>query len=351
MRVWIDVANSPHPLVFEPLAERLVAEGAEPAITVRDHAQTVELARQRWPDALVVGGPSPPGVIPKARAMAARVSELVRWARSARPDVALSHNSYAQLLAARMLGVPSVTAMDFEHQPANHIAFRVASRVLLPAALPTRVVKRQGAKPEKLVRYPGLKEELYLGRFEPDGGVLERLGVRSEDGDVVAVARTAPAGAVYHPRENPSFVEALRTLSAQEHVRCIVLARHPEQRHEIEQLSLPRCVLPQVAVDGRALLHSADLFVGAGGTMTREAALLGVPTFSLFAGRQPEVDRWLERQGRLERLDDPGQLQAARPRERSPAVLEELRQRGRRIEEVFVRSLTDVADIGRGSEP
>jgi uncharacterized protein len=344
MRVWIDLANSPHPLIFEPLAERLAADGAEPVITVRDHAQTVELARQRWPDAQLIGGPSPAGRGAKARAMAARVRALMHWARRSSPDVALSHNSYGQLLAARMLGIPSVTAMDFEHQPANHVAFRSASRILLPAALTNGPTRRQGATPRKVAHYPGLKEELYLGRFEPDDGVLERLGVVREKGSVVVVARTAPAGAVYHPEENTGLVEALATLSAQEHVRCIVLARHPKQRREIEAMRLPRCTVPQVAVDGRPLLFAADLFIGAGGTMTREAALLGIPAFSLFAGRRPAVDRWLEREGRLQVLDRPERLPSPTRHARSPAVIERLRERGRRIEEVFMRSVIDAAN-------
>ena len=50
MKVWIDLANSPHPLLFRPIAERLQERGAQVAITVRDHAQTRELALERWPD-------------------------------------------------------------------------------------------------------------------------------------------------------------------------------------------------------------------------------------------------------------------------------------------------------------
>src|SRR5687767_816877 len=118
-RVWIDLANSPHPLLFEPIAARLTERGAVVLMTFRDHAQTAELTRARWPDATLVGGPSPPGRTAKVRAIAGRIAALRTWARGARPDVALSHNSYAQLVAARTLGIPGVTAMDYEHQPAN----------------------------------------------------------------------------------------------------------------------------------------------------------------------------------------------------------------------------------------
>lgn len=346
MRVWIDLANSPHPLLFEPIVERLADGGAEPLITVRDHAQTAELARERWPRAEVIGAPSPPGRLAKARGIAGRVGALARWARRARPEVALSHNSYAQLAAARAQGIPAVTAMDFEHQPANHLAFRAARRVLVPEVVPDAALRRQGAGARKLIRYPGLKEELYLGRFEPDPEILARLGIERGSGEVLAVARSAPAGATYHRDENPLFGEALRTLAAQERVRTVVLARHPDQRRAVRALGLPRCVVPERALDGRSLLREADLFVGAGGTMTREAALLGVPTLSLFAGQRPAVDRWLEDRGVLGRLERAEQLAAVAPRTAEPVPLERLRSAGRRIEGAFVEAV-EAAALGR----
>ena len=61
MKVWIDLANSPHPLFFEPLVADLCARGHEPVLTARDHAQTVELARERFPEVAVIGGRSPSG--------------------------------------------------------------------------------------------------------------------------------------------------------------------------------------------------------------------------------------------------------------------------------------------------
>ena len=57
-------------------------------------------------------------------------------------------------------------------------------------------------------------------------------------------------------------------------------------------------------------MHASDLVLGAGGTMTREGALLGVPTLSLFAGRTPAVDRWLEERGALRRVSAAGELPA-----------------------------------------
>ena len=66
------------------------------------------------------------------------------------------------------------------------------------------------------------------------------------------------------------------------------------------------------AVDGRSLVAYADLLVSAGGTMNREAAVLGTPVWSIFEGRLGAVDEQLAREGRLRFLGDPGELEVAK---------------------------------------
>ena len=347
VRVWIDLANSPHPRIFGAIAARLEAAGATAVVTVRDHAQTAQLARERWPDAPVVGPPSGRGGrAARVRETAARARELIGWARGARPDVALSHNSYGQLAAAWRLGIPIVTAMDFEYQPANHLAFRLADRVLLPAVVPERVVRRQGARPAKTIRYPGFKEELYLEAPPVGRSVLAGLGLQRDDGAFVAVARAEAAGAAYHPRENPVFFDCVRRLVEREGATCVVLVRKEWQRLAFEEASLPRCVIPDEVVDGNALLAETDLFLGGGGTMTREAALLGIPTYSVLAGRRPAVDRALEAEGRLRYISMASELEPAAVGRSTPRSSEELREHAEAIADVFVGAVFDLGERG-----
>jgi hypothetical protein len=334
MRIWIDLSNSPHPLLFAPVARRLEGLGHVVLVTARDNAQTVELARERWPQATVIGGPSPPGRLPKAASIMRRVGSLRRWAAVSRPDVALCHGSYAQIVAARWLRIPAVTAGDYEHNPSNHLAWRLAQTVLLPTALAGCPVRRQGAARRKTRFYPGLKEELYLADFERDPAVVERLGIaRHPDGPLV-VARPAPDRAVYHPSDNPLFVECVRAVAADPRAAVVVLPRYPEQRRALAELRLSRCFIPEHAVDTRSLMSEADLMIGAGGTMTREAALMGVPTLSLFAGRPAAVDRWLEQRGLLRVLRRPGDLPPVERRANGDR-LAELRERGAMLVDHF----------------
>jgi uncharacterized protein len=345
VRAWLDLANSPHPLLFAPIARRLAQEGVEVEVTVRDHAQTVELANVHFPRAEVVGGPSPSGRASKVRGIGARVRDLRRWAQRAAPDVAVSHNSYAQLVAARTLRLPAVTAMDFEHQPANHVGFRCAQRILVPEAVPVGAIRRQGAHGPKLIRYPGLKEELYLGDFDFDPDIVSRLGIARAPGDALVVARTAPAGAAYHRGENSMLARTLEFLSGRGGVRCIVLPRHPAQGDAIRELGLDGVVVADRAVDSRSLIAAADLFLGAGGTMTREAALLGTPTFTLFEGPPAAVDEWLESRGMLRRLARPEQLAGLEPRDESEPDLDRVRRAGDRLVDLFCETIVATASL------
>jgi hypothetical protein len=277
----------------------------------------------------VIGGESPRGRTGKTMALGRRVMELRRWARIHRPEIACSHNSYAQIVAAKLVGIPIVTAMDYEHQPANHLAFRLAQKVLLPEAMQSLDLARQGATRGKTRFYPGLKEELYLGGFSHDRSVLDRLGIEDFPGRILVVARTPPSRALYHGSDNELFTEVLRSCAAHPDARVVVLARYAEQRDQLARLRLPNLLLPAEAVDSRSLLYEADLVIGAGGTMTREAALMGVPTYTVFAGRAPAVDARLEREGRLRRLTSVAELPRPRPRQSQPRSLEELHARSR----------------------
>ena len=82
----------------------------------------------------------------------------------------------------------------------------------------------------------------------------------------------------------------------------IFLARTAEQRAEYEAVSNRKLVLPRVALDGANLIAAADLVISAGGTMNREAAALGIPAATIYAGQWAAIDEELVREGRLLRI-------------------------------------------------
>jgi uncharacterized protein len=298
--IWLDMANSPHPMLLGPLGTEFEQAGHELWVTVRDHAQTVDLARDHWPDAKIVGGASPSSRPGKAWVLGRRVQVLHSLAKARKPDVAVSLNSYAQVVAARMAGVPSVTLMDYEFQPANHLSFRLAQAILLPTAIPDARIRRFGMRSKRhILWFHGYKEELYLDRVVGSGADGWSSFSGAAD-NVRCLFRPPPEGAMYHREGNAHFDELLVQAARRGDTNVLVLPRFPEQRAAFA--SMPGVTVTDHTVDGLRTLRSADVFVGAGGTMCREAALLGVPAYTVFAGRLAAVDQQLISEGRLHDL-------------------------------------------------
>ena len=330
MRVWIDVSNSPQVPFFRPLISLLEGRGHTVEVTTRDYAQTVELLRLHGIPHQTVGprhgGASAWG---KARAMAARLPALRRWAKGRTFDIALSHASHELPLAARSLSIPSAYAFDYEFARVQHgLGCRAATRVVVPDAIPQERLDVLGARERKVRRFPGIEEEYYLAGFEPDSSVLDRLGL--DTSRVLVVVRTPPEVSLYHRHSNPLFEDVLHRLGSDPSVQAVVLPRTAEQRSSIAALDLPSLVLPQQAVDAQSLVALADLVVSAGGTMNREAVALGVPVLTTFAGRLGAVDEELVRDGSLGVLASAAEIplrkrDGSAPRgERTPALLLDL---------------------------
>jgi len=310
VRVWIDLTNSAHVLVLRPLVERMEAAGDEVVLTARPLSHTLELLDDWGHSYTALGRHGGAGRVGKALAAASRLPQLLRFARGERFDYALAHGSTDLPPVARVLRIPNTTMFDYEWATLQHsVNCRLANRVLVPDAIPVGRLARYGARPPKLVYYPGLKEEYYLSDFEPEETVLDALGVQRHR--ALAVVRTAPSYALYlGGSENALLRGVLERLVAQD-AQTVVLARTDEQRSAVEALGLG-AIVPARAVDGRSLVAFADLLVSAGGTMNREAAVLGTPVWSIFEGRLGAVDERLVGEGRLRILEDPGQLTVER---------------------------------------
>ena len=309
MRVWIDLANSPHVPFFKALAARFVAQGHELEITARDFAETVPLAEAAGFDVQVIGDHAGRDVSKKAGSLISRAWALAGWARRRKFDLAVSHNSYSQILAARALRIKTITMMDYEYQPANHLAFRLASRVIVPVSFPSARLRSYGARVGRVRRYHGTKEDVYLADFQPEpsfGAQLCELGVKPDN--ALVLMRPPAHDALYHRFQNTLFDDALAMLTSQENVRVILLPRNEAQRAAYAG----RAIIPAAPLDGAQLIAASDLVISAGGTINREAAALGVPAASIYAGQWAAVDEGLLKEGRLQRISSVDDLRKLR---------------------------------------
>ena len=106
----------------------------------------------------------------------------------------------------------------------------------------------------------------------------------------------------YHQFDKPLFKQLIQYIAYQPNTTMLVLPRTEEQAQAIRGMHIPNLRIPQQALDGPNLLYYADMVISAGGTMNREAAILGVPTYTIYAGQIGAVDRMLTSAGRIQPL-------------------------------------------------
>ena len=246
------------------------------------------------------------GIIQKGLKFGGRVLQLIRWTRGKQIDLVVSHNSHEPLAVARLLGLNSVNLMDYEHHPMNHLSFRFAKRVIVPESFPTEFLSKFGADESKVKRFNGLKEDVYLADFQADkefGNELGELGISPEN--ILIVVRPHAPEALYHRQFSNEVLDTfLDKFAANTNVKIVLLPRKNYQGEQLKKLHpQPNIIIPEGVLDGANLIAFADLVVSGGGTMNREAAALGTPAITIFAGKPAAIDEMLIKQGRMIKIE------------------------------------------------
>jgi len=307
MKIWFDADNGPHALIMKPLANYLTDEGHEVRFTARDRTSTLQLLDLFGLEYTVVGREYSPGMSGKVAGTLGRAWSLFRTMKSWRPDVSFGHSSRALPIASRLMGVPTLTMYDYEW--INSTLFNLfCTRIVLPKIVGKTRVIEAGIKLHKVAFYNGLKEELYVAGRNLSSEDFQELGLKPEK--IKILLRPPATTAHYH---NPESEELLHRLLAillpRQDVQIIVIPRTPDQLELFPKDQGAEIIVPERVFDGPGMIAACDMVISGGGTMVREAAVLGVPAYSYFRGRTGNVDQWLEDQNRLVLLRTPDEVE------------------------------------------
>lgn len=301
-KIWIDLDNTPHVPFFLPIIEELRARGYKVILTARDSYQVCHLLEFHHLSCQVMGRHWGKSRILKIMGTCARAAQLLSVAITEKPDVAVAHGSRAQTLATLATGIPRISIFDYEF--ASAMGFLHPDWAFVPQVIPATV--EINAK-KQVLRYPGIKEDVYIGRLEPDTKLKDQLGLSHSD--LIVTVRPPATEAHYHNSESELLLDAaLDFLMSSPEVSVILLPRNERQQAGLEKrwaewIAKRRIIIPSRAVDGLNLIWCSDLVISGGGTMNREAAALGVPVYSIFRGPIGAVDRHLAEAGRLKLLE------------------------------------------------
>lgn len=296
--IWIDFENAPHVWVMSPIIESFKKEGNPLLLTARDFSYTRDLCNRLGYDFQTIGPlGSGKNTFSKIIHVINRAIRLFIKIGGERKNIAfaLSHGSRSQIIAAHFLGIPIVSLDDYEFS--NQSLIRFMNHLLVPFPIPKETWGRYA---NKIINYPGLKEELYLSDFNSViGSIKELQGVNK----VKILFRPESRFSHYRSSLSQILQEAIiNHVSGNKKVILVMLPRDDEQAKELKNLCRKSDVsfwIPDRVLDGPTLLSAMDLVLSGGGTMTREAAVLGIPSYSFFAGQWGAVDKYLQSQGRV----------------------------------------------------
>jgi predicted glycosyltransferase len=306
MSLWIDLDNSPHVHFFAPIIRSLQRDGIEHFVTARSFSQTEELAHSYGLNFKTIGTHKTRNhFVTRAAETVARACQLAAYVRHRKPTAAVSHGSRGLLLASWGLRIPAMTLYDYEFV-FSQLSNRLSRRVMVPEEIPKERLADQGLQLEKLIAYPGFKEEVYIYDFRPEPEILSQLNL--DPRRLIVTLRPPHMSAHYYNERTEVLLGALiDRLRREKDAQVMILCRTAEQEKELRakyNLHEPTFYLLSKAVDGLSLMWYSDVIFSGGGTMVREAALLGLNAFSIFAGKLGAADAALERQAKLKMIRD-----------------------------------------------
>lgn len=302
--IWFDLDNSPHVTFFRLIFKELDNRGIKYLVTARNFAQTKELLELNKINFTLIGDHAGKSKLKKIINLFSRGNQLKNFIKNYQIKLAVSHGSRTQLIASKFLGINSLAIFDYEYTEMK-IFDLFSTNLLCPNIIPLERLKKAGFNKKKILRYNGLKEELYISEFKPDLLFRRKLGF--SDDDILVIIRPPSFSANYHDRKSENLlIKLIEHFIKNENVKILISNRTELEKKYLKERTkdLNNIHFLDRVYDGLQLLYAADYTVSGGGTMNRESAILGTTTYSIFSGKRPYIDEYLEEIGRMKFIND-----------------------------------------------
>ena len=310
MKIWFDVLTPKQLLFFDPMIKRIKKNNTV-LCTSRDYNQVTQLAKIKKLKLVIVGKHGGSERHDKLNASLHRTKLLSTRIKKFSPDITISFCSPEAARVSYGLGVPHICFSDSPHATAvMKLSLPYADKLLIPWIIPKSDFKNMGIDPKNIIQYKSIDAAQITKRkvFLTCGtGINSRhwktILIRTPEDEAAYLSKQSDVVNIIKKIERDFFgchitvltrykkqAESLKKkFSKSVQNKWIPCADYDKSNpQEMKERGIPEHIrskfqIVSKVVDGHKMLLDSDVFVGSGGTMTAESALLGVPTISYNA--------------------------------------------------------------------
>ena len=279
MKIWIDILTPKQLLFSEPIIEKL-SKKHELLCTSRDYDEVSKLAKVRNFDLDFVGKHGGNDKKTKLMASIDRMEKMSRKIKNFSPDLAISYCSPEAARISFGLGIKHIAFCDSPHANAvMRLTLPLIQKLLIPSVIQKDEFSRYGIDKKNIISYKAIDASVTIKRKINQN---ESLPFRNNKRKNILI-RIEEEEAAYTSKSS-KIIPIIKKIAEQfNDENIVILGRYPKQIQKIQKIIGKKAKIVKMSFDGKHLLNNTDIFIGSGGTMTAESALMGIPTISYNA--------------------------------------------------------------------
>lgn len=244
--------------------------------TTRNYREVNELAEIKKMKTVIVGKHGGDSRSGKLGASLQRSAGLGKMIDRFKPDLAISFCSPEAARVAFGLGIKHVAFCDSPHAEAvMKLTVPMIQKLLVPWIIPKKEFTKYGISEKNIIPYKAI-----------DASVIVKSAIKQKPKPKKKksiLIRVEEEHAAYAQKNNHTIQIIQKIVDMFPDHTIMVLPRYRSQILTLRKKLGNKIKILGKVIIGNNLLQDVDVFVGSGGTMTAEAALMGIPTISYNA--------------------------------------------------------------------
>jgi predicted glycosyltransferase len=302
LKIWIDILTPKQLLFTESLIEKF-GNKHDILCTSRTYVEVIKLAKIRNFKLISVGRHGGFEKESKLKASVYRMEKLIPLITKFSPELTISFCSPEAARISFGLGIKHVAFCDSPHANAvMKLTLPFIQKLLTPRIIPKKEFSKYGINKKNIVQYNAIDAYVTIKR-KP----IEKTNPFKKLNRKNILIRVVEEEASYTSKSNKLIPILEQIIKKYKNENIVVLGRYDKQIKNLKKIFVKNVTILKMSFDGKALLNKADIFIGSGGTMTAESALLGVPTIS-YNGVPNIIERYLVSNNLVKRETEPERI-------------------------------------------